>query len=187
MAVVAGRRLVPAGGGWRANSRMRHAGPVRGCARVAIDARKAGVVGGDLMAIVANGVVVRNLEIGVVESGPEPTGGGVASVAGGGVTSCHVIRNGAAQSLSAVPGRKVTTVANRIGRRQRVVAIHMALRARRDEAPGGGHHLVCSRESKTGGAVVELTVGPSGDAMATGTSCGRSREIRRDVIGHITS
>jgi hypothetical protein len=79
----------------------------------------------------------------------------------------------------------VAAVASGIGGRQRVVTVHMTLRASGYLARG--RHLVRSRESPTGGAVIELAVRPNGDGMATGTSRGRRREIRRDVIRHITS
>src|SRR5690349_6182156 len=49
---------------------------------VAVDAGEAGVVRGNLVAVVAHRAVVRNREIGVVECGAEPTGGRVASVTG---------------------------------------------------------------------------------------------------------
>lgn len=61
----------------------------------------------------------------------------------------------------------------------------MALRASR-YLPRG-RHLVRSRERPARGAVIELAIGPNGDGVTTGTSRGRRREIRRDVIWHITS
>ena len=64
-----------------------------GRGRVTVDAGKAGIVGGDLMAIVADRAVVRNGEVGVIEGGAEPTGCRVTRVAGGGITRSDMVRN----------------------------------------------------------------------------------------------
>lgn len=70
---------------------------------VAIDAGKAGIVGGNLMAIVAGRTMVRDREIGVIEGCAEPGRRCVARVAGGGITSGDVIGNAATKSLRTVP------------------------------------------------------------------------------------
>ena len=73
---------------------------------MAVDASKAGVVGGNLVAVVADRTVMRNREVGVVEGGAEPTGGGVASVASGWIAGSDVIRDSATESLCAGPSSR---------------------------------------------------------------------------------
>jgi len=58
----------------------------------------------------------------------------------------------------------------------------MALRASRDDATCGGHHLVRARESPTCGAVIKLAVGPRDRVVAGGAQ--RSREICGYVVGY---
>lgn len=81
---------------------------------VAVDACEAGVVGGHLMAVVADRTMVRDREIRVIEGRAQPTRRGVASVAGLRVSGRKVIWHGAAQSLRAEPCRLVTAIARRI-------------------------------------------------------------------------
>jgi hypothetical protein len=122
---------------------------------VAIDAGEAGVVGGDLMAIVANGAVVGNWEIIVIESGAEPTGRSVATVAGGGIAGGEVIGHAAAQCLRAIPGGLMAAVASGIGGGQGVIAIDMA---------GGAGSLagigVGSGERPPSRGVIKFSIGP---------------------------
>jgi hypothetical protein len=63
---------------------------------VAVDAGEAGIVGGNLVAVVANRAVMRNGEIRVIECGIEPTCCGVAGIAGGGETSSEMVGGEAA-------------------------------------------------------------------------------------------
>jgi hypothetical protein len=81
---------------------------------VAIDAGEAGVVGRNLMAIVADGAMMRNREIGMAIGGIEPSGSVVTGVARCGKARSDVIRNGAAESLRALPSGRVAAVASSI-------------------------------------------------------------------------
>lgn len=97
-------------------------GLVRGCG-VAIDTGKAGIVGRDLMAVVADRAVVGDGKVKMAEGGAEPAGCIVASVAGGGKPSGYVVRDGAAKSLGTVPVGQMAAIARGIRRGQAVVVI----------------------------------------------------------------
>ena len=76
-----------------------------------------------------------------------------------GEPSLDVIGDIAAQSLRAVPVRRVAAVAIRVGARQVVVVADVALRTISDHARG--RHLVVARERPTGhGVVKRRRVGP---------------------------
>ena len=90
-----------------------------------IDAGKAGVVGGNLVAIVAHRLVVWNGEIGMVESRAKPRSCRMASVTSCWITRRHVIGNAAAQSLRAVPIGGVASVASRVCGRKAVIVADM--------------------------------------------------------------
>ena len=79
---------------------------------MAVDAGEARIVGRNLVTIGTYGAVVRNREIGVIESRSQPTRGGVAAIAGRWITSRNMVRHRAAQSLCAVPIGDVASVAN---------------------------------------------------------------------------
>lgn len=149
---------------------------------VAVDAGEAGVVGGNLVAIVANGVVMGNGEVRVIECGVEPACCGVAGIAGGGETSSEMVGNEAAEGLRAVPVRLVAAVAGSVRGGEGIIVVHMAIGAGGDRGTGRGRHLMCASERPSGGAVVELAVGPGDRVVASGTE--RSGELRGDVIGH---
>lgn len=92
-------------------------GMVRG--RVAIDARKRRVVCGNEMAIIADGAMVRNREVRMVERRTKPIRrdpGRVAGDASGWVLRGNVIWHGAAQGLRALPSSRVAAVTIRICR-----------------------------------------------------------------------
>ena len=134
---------------------------------MAVDASKAGIVGGNLVAIVANGGVVWNREVRVIESGTEPVCGGVTAVAGRGISSRHMVWNRATEGLRAIPLCDMAAVAGRIRRRQRIVVIHMAVCAGLHAARSGNN--VAARESPSSGAVIEFAIGPSNRVVAGGT------------------
>ncbi len=61
---------------------------------MAVDTGKAGVIGGNLVAVVAHGLMMRDGEVRVIERSAEPRGGSVASFASGWITGSHVVRYG---------------------------------------------------------------------------------------------
>lgn len=81
--------------------------------RVAVDARKAGVVRGDLVAIAANRAIMRNAEKGVVKRRAEPTRGCVTARAGRWVSRRDMVWHAAAERLRTVPVGQVAAVAVR--------------------------------------------------------------------------
>ena len=109
---------------------MRHPGPVRVSVRVAIDARKLRVVGRNLVAVRANRSVVWDRKPGVIKGRPCPRGRRVAGVAGRRIAGGDVVRDGAAERLRARPIGLMAAIASRVGGRQRVVVVDMALRTR---------------------------------------------------------
>ena len=144
---------------------------------VAVDASEARVVGGNLVAVVANRTVMRNREVSMVECCAQPSGGSVASVAGRGITGGNVIGDAAAERLRAGPCGLVAAIAGSVRGCQRVVAIDVASRARSFAGVG-----VCAGERPSGGGVVKFSVGPiqsvvTGRALRSGKACG-------DVVGH---
>jgi hypothetical protein len=152
------------------------------CVGVAVDTSEGGIVRGDLVAIVANRTVMRNREVGVLESGVQPAYRGVASVAGGRKSRGNMIRNQPPQSLRAVPGCLMAAVACGIRRSQRIVVVHMAIGAPLDRRTRRGGHLVRTRKRPTRGAMVKRAVGP-GDSVVAGGAQGR-RELCGNVVGH---
>lgn len=154
---------------------------------VTIDTGEAGEIGGNLMAIVADRAMVGNLEVvGVIKSGAEPAGSGVAA---GGVASCweaggNVVRYAAAKSLRAVPLCNVATVADRVCGGQGVVAADVAIRASLYAAVRGRNDMAAGQRPARG-AVIEFAVRPDRDGMATGACDSAVREIGSDVIGHV--
>jgi hypothetical protein len=109
MAVVAGGRTVDEIGDTRVLVGGRDLLVSRGS--VAVDACEGGIVRGDLVAIVADRVVVRNGKVCVFEGGVEPAYGGVAAIAGRRKPSGDVIRHEATERLRAVPVRGVAAIA----------------------------------------------------------------------------
>ncbi len=63
---------------------------------VAVDAGEAGIIGGNLVAVIANGAVMRNGEVCVIECGVEPACCGVAGIAGCGEAGREMIGDEAA-------------------------------------------------------------------------------------------
>ena len=139
--------------------------------RVAINAGKAGVVRGDLMAIVANRAIMGNSEIGVIKRRAEPTGGGVAGRARRGIAGGDVIRHRAAEGLRAVPVSDMAAVAIR---RQCAGVVVV------DVAGGAGRGEVRAREWESRGGMIEFPVHPGDRVMATGAHRGRKTEL--DVV-----
>ena len=127
---------------------------------VAVDAGEAGVVGGDLVAIVADRFVVRDREISMVESCAKPTGGGVASVASSRITGGDVIRDCTAKSLRAVPIGRMAAVTRGVRRGEGVVVV--------DVAQVAGGRKVSAGERPTGGAVIERAGLPGRGVVASG-------------------
>jgi hypothetical protein len=147
---------------------------------VAVDASKRAVVGGNLMAVIADGAVVRNRKIYMVERRSQPTAGGVAGVASGGIASGDVIGDAAAHGLRAVPVRFVAAVASGVGSGEGVIAVEMA------SGTGGFCWIgVNASERPTGSCVIKFSVGPVERVVAGGAL--RSRESRRDVIGNVAA
>jgi hypothetical protein len=70
---------------------------------MAVDAGEGGIVRGDLVAIVADRVVMRNRKISVLESRVEPAYRRVATITGRRKARGDVIRDEPAESLRAVP------------------------------------------------------------------------------------
>jgi len=138
------------------------------CSRgVAVDAGEAGVVRGDLVAIVADRTVMGNGVIRVIESGAKPRGGDVASVASGRIPGGDVIGYGTAEGLRAVPLCLVAAIARSVGGSQRIVVVDVAIGAGLHAAGGGND--VAAGERPSGGAVIELAISPSKRVMASGT------------------
>lgn len=109
-----------------------------GC--VAVDAGKAGIICGDLVAIIAHGGVMRNGEVGVIEGSAEPICGGVAGITGRWISGGEVVGDETAESLRAVPGGLMTTETGCIRRGQRIIIVHVTIRAGLHPA-GSGHHM----------------------------------------------
>lgn len=149
---------------------------------VAVDAGKAGVVGGNLVAVIANGAVMGNGEIRVIECGVEPGCCGVAGVAGGGEIGREMVGDEAAEGLRAVPVGLVAAVAGGVRAGEGIIVVHMAIGAGSDGGTGRGRHLVRASERPSGGAVVKLAVGPGDSVVASGAE--RRGELRGNVIGH---
>src|SRR5205807_2277566 len=133
MAVVAlSRRGVPARGRWRANARVRHAGPVRSRLRMAILTRELLVVRRNNVAIRAHRPVVRNAEKSMIENCAQPSRRhprGVASDASCRIARRHVIWHVPAKRRRALPRRLMAPVAIRIRRRECVIIADVAVRA----------------------------------------------------------
>ena len=147
---------------------------------MAVDTSKAGVVGGNLVAVVAHGLVMRDGEVGVIESGAEPTGGGVASVAGSWIACREVIRDTAAESLRADPSSLVATVASSVRSGEAVIVV--------DVASGAGSFSgvqVCAGERPAGGGVIKGAGIPRGCVVAGGAE--RSGKACGNVIRHGTA
>jgi hypothetical protein len=156
------------------------AGFLVGRGGVAVDAGEAGVVGGDLVAVVADGTVVRDREVGVVKRCTEPAGGGVTSVAGGGIAGGEVVGYTATQCLRAIPGSLVAAVTSGIGGCQGVIAIDVASRAGSFAGIG-----MSASERPARRRVIKFSVRPTqsvvaGGALGSGKACG-------DVIGDIAA
>jgi hypothetical protein len=149
---------------------------------VAVDACEGGIVCGDLMAVVADGVVVRNGKVGVFEGGVEPAYGGVAAIAGRWESRSDVIRHEAPERLRAVPIGSVAAIAGCVRRGQGVIVVDVAIGAGFDCGARGGRHLVRTRERPARGAVIELPVSPGNSVMAGGAECGR--KSGSNVIGN---
>jgi len=143
MAVVAlSRRGVPARGRWRANARVRHAGPVRSRLRMAILTRELLVVRRNNVAIRAHRPVVRNAEKSMIENCAQPSRRhprGVASDASCRIARRHVIWHVGAIRLGVDEVRLMAAVAVGGGIARGVVAPHVTIRA-------GVHH----RPDRTG-------------------------------------
>lgn len=150
--------------------------------RVAVDAGEAGVVRGNLVAVVADGAVMRNGEIGVIECGVEPACCGVAGIAGGGETGGKMVGDDAAESLCAVPVGLVAAVARGVCGGEGIIIVHMTVGAGCDCGTGRGRHLVRAGERPSGGAVVKLAVGPGDGVVAGGAE--RSGELCGNVVGY---
>ena len=118
MTIVASRRRIePACRRWRANVRMRHSGPVRGCPRMAILTRERLIVRRNQVAVRADRAIVRNAERAVRKGRAQPTRGGPRDVAGqasGRVQRGNVVRHGAAERHGALPSGLVAAVAIRV-------------------------------------------------------------------------
>lgn len=56
-----------------------------------------------------------------------------------------------------------------------------------DMAGGAGNAGVAVRQRETKRGVIELSVGPRGNRMASGTSCGSRRETGLDVVGNVSA
>ena len=147
---------------------------------MAVDTSKAGVVGGNLVAVVAHGFVMRDREVGVIESGAEPTGGGVASVAGSWIACREVIRDTAAESLCADPSSLMATVASGVRSGEAVIVV--------DVASGAGSFSgvqVRAGERPAGGGVIKGAGIPRSSVVAGGAE--RSGKAGGNVIRHGTA
>lgn len=147
---------------------------------VAVDTGESRIIGRDLVAIVANGAVMRNREVRVLVAGAEPACCRVAAIASGSKSSGDVIRHGTAESLRAVPLRQVAAIASCIRCRERIVVVDVAVGAGLDAARRG--HDVPSRQRPSRRTVIELAIGPGNRVVAGGAH--RNREHRGHVIGN---
>src|SRR5947207_14706663 len=157
MTVVAPRRRIePACGRWRANVRMRHSGPVRGCLRMAILTRERLIVRRNQVAVRTDRAIMRYAELAVSKGRPEPTGGDPRSVAGqasGRVQGGNVVRHDAAERHGALPSSLVAAITIRVrGSKAEWVGTHVARSA------GRGHVRTLQRPAR--GAVIELASRP---------------------------
>src|SRR5258708_30346418 len=125
---------------------------------MAVDARESGIVRRNEMAIGTDGAMMRDPEEGVVERGPEPGCGVVATRARSRVIGRDVIGDGSAERRCALPGCDVAAVAVRVRRSEIVISVDMALGAR-------GAGKVEAGRRPAGGAVIEFSVGPFRDGM----------------------
>jgi len=135
---------------------------------VAVDAGKARIIGGDLMAIIANGAMMRNNEVRMVESGAEPGCGCVAGIAGCRIPGRDMVGNCTTKGLCTRPGCLVTAVAGGICGGQGIVVVHVAIGAAHDFRASRRGHLVGARECPTRGAVIKPAVDPGCRVVAGG-------------------
>ena len=192
MAVVAlSRRGVPARGRWRANARVRHAGPVRSRLRMAILTRELLVVRLNNVAIRAHRPVVRNAEKSMIENCAQPSRRhprGVASDASCRIARRHVIWHVGAIRLGVDEVRLMAAVAVGGGIARGVVAPHVTIRAGVHHRPdrtgdrGARRQHMWTLERETRGTVVKLSIAPKDRVVAAQTH-GRG-EVRRNVIRH---
>jgi hypothetical protein len=147
---------------------------------MAVDAGEAGVVSRNLMAIVANRTVMRDGEVGVIESGAQPAGGGMAGITGRRVARCDVVRDTATESLGAGPRSLMAPIAGRVRGRKAVIVVDVA-----GGAGSLGRIRVRAGECPTGGGVVEGTGIPSRGVVASGAE--RSWEARGDMVWNSTA
>ena len=101
---------------------------VRTTLRMAVDAGKACIIRGDLVAVAADGAMMRNWEVRVVKGSAGPRRSGVATVAGGRIAGRNMVGDAAAQSLCAVPLCGVATIAGGVRGGEAVVVVHVAKR-----------------------------------------------------------
>ena len=142
-----------------------------------VDAGHAGVIGLVDVAVSANSVLVRQAPVtAVIEGCAGPGRGVVASRAGCWEARSNVVRHVTAKRHGALPGGGVATVAVR-WEIAGIVVVDVACRA--GSLGGIG---VRSSKRKTGGAVIELAVGPSSDGMAGGALRGSIRESGSDMV-----
>lgn len=104
----------------------------------------------------------------------------MAAIARGGITRSDVVGNGSTQSLRAAPLGNVAAIAGSIRRSQRIVVVHVAVRAGL-HAPGGRNN-VATGERPPRGAVVEFAVCPGNRVMARRAH--RRGELRGNMVGH---
>jgi len=126
-----------------------------------IDAGKTRVISGNLVAIIANRLVMRNGKICMVESGAKPGCRGVASVASCWIARSHVIRDAAAQSLRAVPIGGMASIARRVCGRETVIVADMTEIAGRRE--------MYARKRPARSTVIECARFPGRRVVAGGT------------------
>lgn len=130
---------------------------------VTVDASKAGIVCGYLVAVVAHRFVVRNRKVGVVKGGAEPTGGGVARVARCWIAGSNVVGHTATESLCTGPSGLMAAIAGGVGSSEAVIIVNVASGAR-----GFGGVQVRAGEGPARSCVVERAGIPRRGVVASG-------------------
>ena len=177
---------------------MRHPGPVRSRVRVAVLTRELLVVGRNCVAIAAHPRYtsdwVRKPEEGMVENRARPSRsrpGRVTGSARRGIIRRHVIRHVGAISLSVREIRLMAAVAIRGWIARRIVAAHMAVRARIHHRPdrasngGAGREHMGSLQRKTSRGVIKFSVRPENRVVACRTH--RGRKACTNVVRHVSA
>ena len=173
--VTPSRRVEPARGRWRTNTRMRHASPVRIRRCVTSLTRERFIVRRIDVTITADGPVVRNPEICVIENCTKPCLGHPRRMAGNArrwIIRRHVIGHGGPVGLGVHIVRLVATIAIRRRIAGRVVAAEVTVGTGIDHRPDRAgnrrarRHHVRTLQGKARRAVIKLSIRPEHRVVA---------------------